>query len=369
MRANLSHVPQGRARSDAPYPSSTFQGLKVLRHCVLALIATLLVNPSVHAADRWTDISSSLLQRLTNNTAKQAWPGGCSGVVVNRTNGDVTIKVVGLGLWRSADQGQNWQRIDDNIISGRDETGWATSADQNTPTRLASFSLDGSAGWTPDGTQWKKFTTLGRNWDYGSVDWAASVPKTIIAAKHETTPPGEVYVTGDGGVTWKILSVHLNRSTDRPSMIGALDATTFIYGNGDGILRSTDGGTTWTQVSSANPQTRIPVLFHGAHYLGSTNGLLVSKDHGASWQQQGAPVSFWQGPFFGRDEKEMLVVGKAGIFLTKDAGATWKQAASLKPKESGFDFSPNWFGCYAWDPVNNILYASAMGNPVFKIEL
>ena len=111
------------------------------------------------------------------------------------------------------------------------------------------------------------------------------------------------------------------------------------------------------------------MLFHGAHYLGSASALLVSKDRGASWQEQGAAVNIWQGPFFGRDEKEMLVIGKDGVFTTMDAGATWKQVASLKPKESGFVFTPNWFGCYAWDPVNNTLYASSMGNPVYRIEL
>ncbi|HWN94523.1 MAG TPA: hypothetical protein VNT99_05800 [Methylomirabilota bacterium] len=330
---------------------------------------TVLLSLSTQAADKWADISSPLMERLTNNGAKPAWPGGCSGVVVNRTNGDVTIKVVGLGLWRSSDQGRNWQRIDGDNISGRDETGWATSVDQNAPTRIASFSLDGSAGWTTDGSNWKRFTSLGRNWDFGSVDWAAPVPKTIIAAKHETTPAGEVYVTQDGGVTWNKLSIHLAGRSDRLSMAGVMDATTFIYGNGDGIHRSTDVGATWTKVSAVNPQTRIPVLFRGAHYLGSTNGLLVSKDLGANWQVQGAAVNVWQGPFFGRDEKEMLVIGKDGVFTTKNAGDTWKQAASLKPKESGFLFNPNWFGCYAWDPVNNILYASAMGNPVYKFGL
>src|SRR5687768_47668 len=81
------------------------------------------------AAETWTDITSTLLERLTNNGAKLGWPGGCSGVVVNRTNGEVTIKVVGLGLWRSADKGKNWQRVDGETISGRDETGWATSLD------------------------------------------------------------------------------------------------------------------------------------------------------------------------------------------------------------------------------------------------
>lgn len=328
-----------------------------------------MLTSSLPAAERWTDITTPLLMRLTNNDAKPGWPGGCSGVVVNRTNGDVTIKVVGLGLWRSSNQGGAWQRIDGNTISGRDETGWATSTDQNAPTHLASFSLDGTAGWTVDGTRWNRFTSLGRNWDYGSVDWSASPPKTIIAAKHETSPPGEVYVTPDGGVTWRLLSIHLADNRARISMVGALDATTLIYANGDGIQRSKDGGSTWTKVSGVNPQTRIPVLFRGAHYLGGTNGLIVSTDLGATWREQGAPVNLWLGPFFGRDEKEMVVIGKDGVSLTKDAGKSWRQVADLKPKEGGFVFTPNWFGCYAWDPVHHILYASSMGNPVYKLEL
>ena len=321
------------------------------------------------AAGQWTDVSGPLLSRLTNGGAKLEWPGGCSGVVVNRTNGHVTIKVVGLGLWRSADGGTNWRRIDDGVISGRDETGWATSVDASAPNRTASFSLDGGAGWTPDGAHWRRFTNLGRNWDYGSVDWSAAEPKTIIAAKHETTPPGEVYLSTDGGVAWKQLSIHLNESRGRPSMIGALGATALIYSIGDGIYRSTDGGATWNKVSDAIPQTRIPVLFRGAHYLGTTNGVIVSRDLGATWQQNGAGLNIWQGPFFGRDENEMVVVGRDGIFQSRDGGRSWTRVAELKSKGPGFLFTPNWFGCYAWDPIHNSIYASAMGNPVYRLDL
>jgi hypothetical protein len=329
----------------------------------------LLATFSGQAADTWTDISTPLLERLTNNNVKAAWPGGCSGVVVNRTNAEVTIKVVGFGMWRSSDQGKNWRRIDGDAISGRDETGWATSADQNSPGRITSFSLDGTAGWTTDGTEWKRFKALGRNWDFGSVDWGSPVPKTIIGAKHETTPPGEVYLTQDGGVSWKQLAIHIGGRPEKLGMVGALNPSTLIYGKEDGIQRSTDAGETWTKVSSANPQTRIPVLFGGVHYLGTTNGLIVSKDLGATWQEQGSKVNIWLGPFFGRDEKEMLVVGKEGIFVTKNGGEAWTRAAALKPKDRGFVFTPHWFGCYAWDPINNILYASAMANPVYKLEL
>jgi photosystem II stability/assembly factor-like uncharacterized protein len=289
--------------------------------------------------------------------------------VVNRLNGDVTVKVVGLGLWRSQDQGVTWSRIDQDTISGRDETGWATTADANEPTRLASFSLDGTAGWTVDGKTWSRFQDLGRNWDYGSIDWGSNTPRTIIAAKHETQPPGEVYVTSDGGAGWTQLSIHLQESRGKVSMIGAMGDGTFIYGIGDGIYRSTDGGKTWRNVAAAVPLTRIPVLFQGAHYLGTTNGLVVSRDQGATWLAQGGSVDIWQGPFFGRDARAMVVVGKNGVFRTRDAGQSWTRIADLKEKEAGFVFTPNWFGCYAWDPVHDVLYASSMGNPVYRLEL
>ena len=111
------------------------------------------------------------------------------------------------------------------------------------------------------------------------------------------------------------------------------------------------------------------MLFHGAHYLGTATGLLVSKDQGANWQPRGAAVNIWLGPFFGHDEKEMVVVGTEAVFITNNAGDNWKRTAGLKPKEGDYTFSPNWFGCYAWDPVNHLLYASAMGNPVYRLEL
>ena len=57
------------------------------------------------------------------------------------------------------------------------------------------------------------------------------------------------------------------------------------------------------------------------------------------------------------------------VSRSTDAGATWKHVADLKPNGDGFHFTPEWFGCYAWDPVNEVLYASSMGNPVYRLVL
>lgn len=336
-----------------------------------ALLQCALLWPSlsVRADELWTEYTATLMQEIAEAGMEPAWPGGCSGVVVNRLTGDVTVKVVGHGLWYSSDAGATWRRLDDEVVSGRDETGWSTNADANDPDRIASFSLDGTAGWTMDGSHWTQFADVGRNWDYGSVDWGSEKPQTIIAARHETDPPGEVYVTTDGGQVWRQLSIHLQKDRGHVSMVGALGPGTLIYSNGNGIHRSTDAGESWTKVSDANPQTRIPMLFKKVHYLGTASGVLTSNDFGASWATQGSAVDVWQGPFFGADEETMVVVGEDGIFRTADGGGSWTHVADPKPRSEGFLFTPNWFGCYAWDPVNQYLYASSMGNPVYRLKL
>ena len=111
--------------------------------CALPILTLARSGSPAHAAESWVDITSPLLARITDSGAKLDWPGGCSGVVVNRTNGDVTVKVVSQGLWRSHDRGATWERIDSGAISGRDETGWATSVDPDSPGRMSNF----CAGW------------------------------------------------------------------------------------------------------------------------------------------------------------------------------------------------------------------------------
>lgn len=326
-------------------------------------------STTAKSADAWRDIATPLLDKLKSQGLVTAYPGGCSGVVVNRLNGEVTIKVVGLGLYRSSDQGAAWSKVEGNPITGRDETGWTTNMDAGDPRRMASFSLDGVAGWTTDGKTWRKFAEMGRNWDYGSIDWSAAAPATIIVAKHETTPAGEVYVSSDGGASWKKLDILLGGDRREPAMVGSLGTTTLIYSNGHGIFRSTDSGTTWTLVSPENPLTRIPVYFRTAHYLGTSKGLLVSRDRGATWKSLGSAVSIRQGPFFGANEKNMVVAGDDGVFRTIDGGINWLRVSGLHPDDKGFSFSTNWFGCYAWDPIHNIIYSSTMGHPVYSLKL
>src|SRR6059058_57845 len=73
--------------------------------------------------------------------------------------------------------------------------------------------------------------------------------------------------------------------------------------------------------------------------------LLVSKGKGATWEIQGSPIAAGDGPYFGKDEKQIMVVTKEGLQTTEDGGTTWTLAAP--PAGSGYEFAPDgWFVNY-----------------------
>ena len=314
----------------------------------------------------WTDISSAWIASQGMNQGTTSYNIGCGGVVANRLTGDITIKFTNFGLWRTSDQGSAFVRIDQNTVGGRCESAWALQCDQDDPRRMASFSLDGTAAYTPDGVTWKKWTDRGRNWDLGAVDWSSANPKVIFAARHEFS--GALELSKDGGATWSTLSVTADMQNNTSGvMLGVIDSTTLLYSNKNGINRSTDQGKTWAQVSTAVARNKVAVMFNGVCYVGTTTGLLVSKDKGATWSVQGSSIDILQGPQFGADENTMVIVNANGMYKSTDAGTTWNLITGLASGTGQYSIkSVTWFGCYVWDPVYNTCYATAISNPANK---
>lgn len=291
---------------------------------------------------------------------------GC--VAVNRLTGDVFSQVSGVGIWKSTDQGGQWSRVDGGKVSGVCVMGPALDVDQDNPVRMAAWSLDGDAGWTVDGTTWKTMTSVARNWDMGSTDWATADPKVLMVARHEAN--GETFLSTDGAVAWDLMDIIVNASPGPPphAMVGVMDATTLIYSEGSpsgGIHRSTNTGESFTKVSDFDPKTRVPVLFKGVHYLGTGEGLIVSTDKGATWERQGAELDMWVGPFFGADENEIMIANSDGVYLSDDAGDTWTKVATIPDGR----YDPKVLGSFAWDHIGKVLYAAAIQKPVVKLEL
>lgn len=316
---------------------------------ILAVCFAFAVSCAVLAADdekgKWVPISESVTSKL-----KPGYPGKTAGVTVDPATGDVYMVVPDQGLWKSIDKGDTFDRVDGKAIGGRCETGFALNFDP-AGKRLACFMIYGSSASTEDtGKTWtpSKLSHL----DFGAVDWSAT-GKCFLAIRHESG--GMLTVTTDSGKSWTDLGKGFVR-------VGVFDENTLACGKAKGLVRSEDGGKTWSDVSDVTPPGYVMVVRDGVGYWPTDKGLLASRDKGKTWEIQGTAVVGVHGPYFGKKAEYMIVVGKDGFQETADGGKTWKKVAPLPDGFKAGGVGPN----YAWDAVNDIFYASSMGKDTLR---
>ena len=314
---------------------------------------------------QWVSVSDAVVAKVAaDNVKTPSFERETAGVAVDPMSGDVYMIVNKHGVWKSTDGGKSFARADGGKVSGRCETAFALNADP-AGQRLACFMLDGKCAWTGDGGKtWQAMADVGRNWDFAAVDWSMREIKNIFAGLHESG--GQVMLSVDGGMTWKKL--FKDREFDKSGGLGIFDAKTLVYTQkGKGIQRSTDGGANWSKVSDLEPIGRVVHVHKGTSYWLGREGLLVSKDRGATWNVQGKPVAATIGPMIDpRNEKRIAVAGLKGVFRSDDGGETWGPVVAALPK--GFTMPhAGWYSNVAWDPVRDVFYASMMGKATYRL--
>jgi photosystem II stability/assembly factor-like uncharacterized protein len=190
-----------------------------------------------------------------------------------------------------------------------------------------------------------------------------------MQTNHERSPG--IHVSSDGGQTWQPLVPDRNWKTG----LGVFDSKTILHTETNRIERSEDLGKTWDTVANVNLRTLVLRKFKGVGYLVSDQGLLASKDKGRIWTVQGVlpdDPNVSAGPYFGRDENHIFVMGQRGIHESTDGGKTWKVTALPEAALAKLRSDP-WKGTLGtmmgYDPKADILYATVSGFRVlFRYE-
>lgn len=110
-------------------------------------------------------------------------------------------------------------------------------------------------------------------------------------------------------------------------------------GNGGIVLRSSDGGRVWTEVSGvprsevANKLNRVRVGVGGSGIAtGEMGALLLTRDHGQTWQRLRAEEDLAWNDAALIDDRHLVVVGEFGrILVSGDSGSTWNEPAPPVP--------------------------------------
>lgn len=233
----------------------------------------------------------------------------------------------GGGVWKSIDGGQSWQNISDGYFGG--SIGAIATGTQNKNILYAGTgentlrgnvspgyggifkSYDGGKTWESVGLE--KGMQIGRIRVHPDNDDVVFV--SVIGNIFKNTPDRGVYKTTDGGKSWKKVLYVSDKAgamdiTFEPGNSRVLYASTWNVnrspygfssgGEGSGLYKSTDGGETWTNISSRQglPEGPLGII-----------GVAVSPVN---------PERVWA----------QIEAKEGGLYRSDDAGKTWKKINS-----------------------------------------
>jgi photosystem II stability/assembly factor-like uncharacterized protein len=219
-------------------------------------------------------------------------------------------------------------------------------------------------------------------WDTKRGLLVASPPCATVGV---TCPGGLIERTSNGGKTWHVVDT-VPASLVAVALAGS-DVAWVSAGASCGLpgscttstlLRSTDDGTTWTEVLSATPVGSLsPTSAATAWAVAGTPGapdvgttLVHSVDGGKTWQQRSDPCSRfvglapWALSFAGAVHGWLICIGgpatdmqPKALFATHDGGATWQlESDTCVSSTSGhFIRSVGLLSCVGYLPVMSFL--------------
>ncbi len=283
------------------------------------------------------------------------------------------------GLWQTTDGGATWTPLGQ---------GPGSDAIVNRPSRIVYDPTNAEVFWesgiynrsgvyqTTNGGQ--TFRHLGKitHNDFVSVDFSDPLRRTLLAGGHEQSRT--VWKSVDGGQTWTNIGATLPEGTKFSSNPLLLDASTYLvnasgWGKGTGgVYRTTNGGATWSQVTSLEANGVPLSASDGSIYwpLMYDRGVIRSTNQGQTWTQVcGSGVIKGERIIELPDGRLAAVAGKS-VKVSSDHGAGWSPALAPTPiQPSGVIYAParQAFYIWQWDCGNKVL-TNAVWRHDYRIE-
>jgi photosystem II stability/assembly factor-like uncharacterized protein len=292
---------------------------------------------------------------VTNNVGGEKWgyAGVCTMAAVPGRD-EVIAGVSEAGLWSSTNGGATWKKLgaDDKVQI------------KNRPYQIVFDPKDASIFWvsgsygagifkTTDGG--KTFQQLGKlgHVDGIGVDFTDPERRTLLVGLHEQER--SLHKSTDAGATWQKIGDKLPEDTNFSTDPIVLDAKTFIVNTAGwkpkrswGVYRTEDGGETWAKVSDAGPNGRPLVASDGALYWQALwgQGIIKSTDKGRTWTRLGGPVKVNPAEIPGG---KLVAPVERQLHVSADGGKTWNPLGDPAPfKASGVVYSEKRKCFYIW---------------------
>jgi uncharacterized protein (TIGR03437 family) len=247
-------------------------------------------QPNVVFAGTANGILKSLDSGKTWTSVAAASTYWVNALVVDSVNPDLVYAATTSGTYQSRDGGMTWRLVDHG--------GWEVLALVSAPTRS---------------------TTL-----FSAIETGGSSPG--------------VYRTTDSGSTWSLLvnaplgAFSLACDPANPDVLYAATAQDGLIGGGNpAVYKTTDAGDTWIKLADlpVSISTFTLAASTAAVYVGTDNGVLLSRDGGVTWTQTSVKAAA-DNIAVDPTNPQIVYASAGGIFRTTDGGTTWSPTLAVR---------------------------------------
>lgn len=311
-------------------------------------VATTTGVPATVPASGW-QAADTEWQNVTGNLAGMASECGNLTRVAAHPELDLVMAGVALhGLWSLGADG-TWTELGQGAGSARIVNRASVFVfDPENPDVFweAGIYNGGGVYRTDDGGQ--TFTQLGNAVHSESlgIDMTDPGRSTMLTSTHEQP---QIQLSVDGGEHWNDITRALPSIADPgiPVATLVLDAQTFLFATTKVVLRSADGGASWSPVTNSGVTGQPAVLADGSLVWFTADGFIIrSTDQGATWTAIPGGVT---GSALLLPDGTVVGLRGSALVQSPDGGQTWKALGPALP------FTPD---SVTFSPARQTFYAS-----------
>ncbi len=166
----------------------------------------------------------------------------------------------------------------------------------------------------------------GRNWvniglENKRLNTITVKDNNIFAAEGHSA--SNLFLSTDNGTNWTTLDGN-GLTTNRFNSIDFVGDFIFIAAGWDGVFRSNNNGSSWTNTSNGITASRVKAIaaYKDKLLAGTNDGLAISNNSGSSWGQRINTYNL-KVIDFGLSGNNIIATTNQGVNVTKDYGNTW----------------------------------------------
>ena len=227
-------------------------------------------------------------------------------------------------IWRSTDNGLSWDVVEQFALTG-----------------ISSFARAGTKLFGASNTGIETSTDNGGSWTFspfsnGAYSFSSNGSAIYLGSKDK------VFRSTDLGTTWTDVSTGLGKGIIQALLFDGTNLFAGTPADAAGVYSSTNGGTSWEPGATGLPigKTLRSLISFGAFLFAGTegDGIYRSSDHGDSWVKTDANNTLLAQQLvltFCTKDKALFAGALNGIYKSTDGGATFQRTLNGFPPNKG----------------------------------